>query len=110
MDLQELTRHLDYGKETNLRIIDVFISTGLSDLSEIEAAVREGDAVRATTFAHSLKGAAGSLGLLELLQHARTIEDESRRGNLERVGDWVQRFKGEINRIAKLAEQYRAMP
>ncbi|MCU0595994.1 MAG: Hpt domain-containing protein [Desulfobacterota bacterium] len=110
MDLQELMMHLDYGKETNLRILDAFIHTGLADLGAIEVAIKEGDSVRVATVAHSLKGAAGALGVVEFLQHARRIEEESLRGNLEGVGDWVQELKEKTQRIAELAEQYRAMP
>lgn len=110
MDLQELMMHLDYGKETNLRILDAFIHTGRSDLDEIEAAIKEGDSVRVATAAHSLKGAAGALGVVEFLQQARRIEEESLRGKLGGVGDWVRALKEKTRRIAELAEQYRAMP
>ncbi len=65
-----------------LELLSLFVETARSDLAAIESGVSSGDAPKAANGAHSLKGAAASLGLPEICEGARLIEQAAREGKL----------------------------
>jgi len=109
-DLEEFIKHLDYGKETNLEIIEVFIQTGRSDLARLEAAINSGDAGAAASAAHSIKGAAASLGLMGVYSRARAMEEKARSGSVTGIQEGLQAICGDLDQIVELAKDYESDP
>jgi len=73
------------GLETDeyLELVEVFVDATRSDLSQLQSAISAGDAPRAAAAAHSIKGAAASLGF-DTTQHlAKKIEMNARKQILE---------------------------
>lgn len=105
-DLEEFIKHMDYGKETNLEIIEVFIRTGRSDLARLEEAINSGDAGAAAAAAHSIKGAAASLGLMGIYSRARAIEERARSGSATGIQEGLQAIAEDLDQIVELAEDY----
>jgi HPt (histidine-containing phosphotransfer) domain-containing protein len=110
MDLQDLIKHMDFGKETNLEIIELFISTGRSDLAELEAAIKAADAGRAAAAAHSIKGASISLGLTGIHSRAGDIEERARSGSTLGIEASVQALAADLDEIVALSDVYRSQP
>jgi two-component system sensor histidine kinase/response regulator len=73
------------GLETDeyLELVEVFVDATRSDLSQLQSAISAGDAQRVAAAAHSIKGAAASLGF-DTTQHlAKKIEMNARKQILE---------------------------
>ncbi len=63
-------------------LIAIFKKSCKSDVENIENGIAAGDADRVCAAAHSIKGAAASLGIEAIRDIARDIEDDSRQGSL----------------------------
>ena len=103
MDFKELAENLGLEEEEYLELIELFVETGVSDLDELLSAVEEKDPEKAANAAHSIKGAAGNLGLMDLHETAGKIEAEARGGALEGVVESVQAMKTRLDEIAQYA-------
>jgi PAS domain S-box-containing protein len=57
-----------------LRLLDVFVGTSTGEVAELQSAMRTGDRERAAHLAHSLRGAAGSVGAVELSGTVAALE------------------------------------
>jgi HPt (histidine-containing phosphotransfer) domain-containing protein len=66
-------------------LLDLFLKTTSSELIEFQSALKEKDAQAAERMAHSIKGAAGSLGLKEIYEAAKRIETAARTNRLEEI-------------------------
>jgi two-component system sensor histidine kinase TorS len=73
-----------------MELLKLFIDTGISDLAELRAAVEAGDKDKVVNAAHSLKGAAGSLGLQEFYNIAKKVELLAREDKLDLISKDIQ--------------------
>ena len=105
MNFRELSENLGLEEEEYLELIDLFIDTGTSDLNKLQSAVEEGNGDEAANAAHSLKGAAGSLGLMDLYETAKVIEGKARNNHLEGIAEAAQALKKKLDRIAEISRR-----
>jgi HPt (histidine-containing phosphotransfer) domain-containing protein len=103
MNFRELAENLGIEEELYLELIELFIQTGTSDLDKVRSAVEEGNAEKAANAAHSIKGAASNLGLMEVYEVAKKIEKQTRNDRLEGIAESAQALKEKLNEIAGLA-------
>ncbi len=64
-------------------LLDIFKDSLKSDLQLIEQGLAEGSATKISGAAHSIKGAAASLGILGINEIAAEIEKDSRAGGID---------------------------
>jgi histidine phosphotransfer protein HptB len=74
MNLKELGDALGLEEDEYRELIELFIETGAVDLAQMQTAVAENDLDRIIRSAHTIKGAAGNLGLTALHETAKQIE------------------------------------
>ena len=74
MNFEKLAGEIGFDKEDYLELIELFINTTTSDIDKLKAAKNNGDFNAAEKAAHSIKGAASSLGLIEISNEAKKIE------------------------------------
>jgi HPt (histidine-containing phosphotransfer) domain-containing protein len=67
----------------------------------LQSALDEEDQQKAVHAAHSIKGAAINLGLVELYEFAKSMEINARENHLAKVNEMAKKAKEEIDRIAK---------
>lgn len=103
MNIKELAEDLGLEEDEYMELIELFIDRGMSDLDELQAAVGAGDAEKAASAAHSIKGASGNLGLMEFYGTAKKIEDEARNDNLDEATAAVKTLQKELEDIAAFA-------
>jgi len=103
MNFKELAKNLGLEEEEYLELIELFIETGMSDLDKLQSAIEEGNAEKAANAAHSIKGAASNLGLMEVYGVAKKIENQTRNDRLEGIAESAQALKEKLNEIAGLA-------
>ncbi len=103
MDFKELAENLGLEEEEYKELIELFIMSGRSDLENLQTAIEAGDSGEAASAIHSLKGAAGNLGLSDFYEAAKKIEADIREGSLEGVVESVQALMMSLEKIASLA-------
>lgn len=103
MSLKEMAESLGLNEEEYCQMIELFFESGGSDLKNLERAVAEGDAPRAHAASHSLKGSAGSLGLMDIYEQATFIDDKLREGDLEGVAELVTGLRKHYDQLAAAA-------
>jgi histidine phosphotransfer protein HptB len=64
-------------------LLEIFKDSLQSDIEIIEQGLGEGGAAKVCRAAHSIKGAAASLGIFGIREIAHAIEEESRGGGLD---------------------------
>ncbi|NOR23167.1 MAG: Hpt domain-containing protein [Desulforhopalus sp.] len=71
-------------------LLEIFKESFLSDLQLIEEGLAEGSAVKIMGAAHSIKGAAASLGILGIHETALQVEEDSRAGGVDVAREKVE--------------------
>jgi HPt (histidine-containing phosphotransfer) domain-containing protein len=99
MDFKELAENVGVEEEEYLELIELFIETGMSDLNTLSSAIKEKNAEKAANAAHSLKGAASNLGLMELCEAAKKIEEGTLNDRLEETAEDTQTLKEKLDII-----------
>jgi len=102
MNFGKLAEDLGLEREEYLELIELFIETGMSDLDKLQSAIKEENTEKAFNAAHSLKGAAGSIGLMELSETAKEVEEKARNYRLEETAEAAQALKKKLGVIAEL--------
>jgi len=103
MDIKELAENLGLEEDEYLELLELFIDTGIVDVDKLRSAIEEGNTEEAANAAHSLKGASGSLGLMEIYGLAQKTEKEARNNSLDGLVESVQTLKGQIDSLAEVA-------
>lgn len=74
MDFKAMGANLGLEEDEFRELIDLFMETGRSDYDSLKAALAGGDCDAAARYAHTLAGASGNLGLMDLHSAAKRIE------------------------------------
>jgi HPt (histidine-containing phosphotransfer) domain-containing protein len=85
MDIKKISASYGLTVEEFRGILEVFVPTAQADIGKIGAARQKGDAGAAEEAAHSLKGAAGNLGFVEMSETARRVEIDARNNDLAAI-------------------------
>ncbi|MWV54632.1 response regulator [Chlorobium phaeovibrioides] len=104
--LQDVLQRLQNDREIVRIIIHQFLEETAEQIASIVTAARQSDPARFRLLAHTLKGAASTVGAAELSRHAAMLEDAERSKDLERVENLLGNlhdqflvFKNEVARI-----------
>lgn len=79
-------------------VLTVFLADAPTRLAAIDDAIRAGDAQAIHRTAHTLKGAAGSIGATALQARCRELEEAGKEGTLDRAADLGRRVHDEFAR------------
>ncbi len=99
MNFQALADNLGLEVNEYMELIELFIDTGSADFQRIQEALagRNSDQIRRS--AHTIKGAAGNLGLMDVSATAKTIEDSASQNRLDHLARAVQMLKTQFEII-----------
>jgi HPt (histidine-containing phosphotransfer) domain-containing protein len=103
MNLKELGESLGLDEDEYSEMIDLFFESGGADLKKIETAVAAGNAGQGYAASHSLKGSAGSLGLMAIYDKTTIVDDKLRRGDLDGVAEMVTSLRKEYDLLVAAA-------
>lgn len=81
MNFEKLAGEIGFAKEDYMELIELFISTTTTDIDKLKTAINKGDFNAAERAAHSIKGAASSLGLTDISDEAKRIERAAKEGS-----------------------------
>ncbi len=99
MNFQELAENLGLEIDEYRELIELFIDTGAADFRKIQEGMAGGDSEQVSRSAHTIKGAAGNLGLMDVSDTAKIIEDRATNNQLNGLDDTV----------ATLGDQFKAI-
>ncbi len=103
MNFSELAGNLGLEEDEYLELIKLLIETSRADLEGIEASIREQNSDEVANRLHSIKGAAGNLGLMEIYDLAKQGEQIARNNAMDQLSDIVQGLKTRLNSLAEAA-------
>ncbi len=101
MELEKLAERLGLDVEDIRELLELYVETTTSDLAQLKGAIEAKDAQLAHAKAHSIKGASGNLGLAEVYELAREIDDQARANSLDRLNEMIQVLEEKFNSLAK---------
>lgn len=102
MDIKKLAGNLGLEEEEYLELVELFMDRGRSDIDELQAALGAGDAEKVAGTAHSIKGAAGNLGFVEIYKEAAMIESQALEKSLEGSEALMHSIIKNVEKIALL--------
>lgn len=83
-------------------LIDIFKEAATTDLANLKQGISKGDIAMSTASAHSIKGAAASLGLEGLRKLAALMEADCREGSLRVVTEKLPELEHLLSLLQKL--------
>ena len=103
IDIQKLADQLGLDVEDYTELIDLYIETTKADFEGLKTALAARDAKEVHRKSHSIKGSSGNMGLMELYETAKEINDNARADNLEGLEDLVLSFSDQFQELAQEA-------
>ena len=90
MNFKELGENLGLDEDEYRELIELFIDTGSAEFNSLQAAFAESDFEQMSRSAHTIKGAAGNLGLMDVQSVAKIIEENAVTKTLDGVAEAMQ--------------------
>jgi len=101
VNLNQLAENLGLTKDEYLELLELLVDTGRVDLENAEAALKAQDTQETAHRLHSIKGAAGNLGLMEIYEKAKEGEQLARKGILDHLADIIQDIRTCLDLLAE---------
>ena len=105
MKLKELAENLEMGVDEFLEMMRLFLETSASDLNQWQSGIDEGNSKKIMTAAHSIKGAAINLGLVEIYEVAKETEREARDNHLGGATRGMTSLREKLDQIAESLQE-----
>jgi HPt (histidine-containing phosphotransfer) domain-containing protein len=101
MNFKELADKIGLEEEDYRELVDLFLDTGMADYDQLKSAYAESDDVQVARSAHTISGASGNLGLMNVYEVAKRIELAAIDKQLDRVNSDVEALQGLFDEIAQ---------
>lgn len=102
MNLKKLADNLGLEEDEFRELVELFIETGTADFKKIESGMAEHDADQVMRSAHTIKGAAGNLGFMEISDVAKFIEENAGNNALEDLDQAVSTLHSHLKSITAI--------
>lgn len=99
MNFQELADNLGLEVDEYRELIELFIDTGAADFQKIQDGMASSDSEQVMRSAHTIKGAAGNLGLIDVSETAKIIEENATNNQLDSLGNTIDTLKTQFEAI-----------
>ena len=101
MDFRVLARSLEMKECDLVEFVKLFLEATASDLLHLEESVKQGEAREVRSLAHSIKGAAANLRLMDIFEAAKRIETHALENHLENVPEIIGMIKEKLDHLAQ---------
>jgi len=105
MDLKGMAEKLGFEEKDFLELVQIFVDATRTDLDDIEQAIARKDVKKLIESAHSLKGAAGTLGIRSIQDKAKVLVDNARKNVLEGSAEALAAIRKDVERLAATIEK-----
>lgn len=100
MNFKELGENLGLDEDEYRELVELFLDTGLADFNMMKDALAAGDADKVSRSAHTMNGASGNLGILDVHQIAKKMEQDANAGQLDSVATEMDTLKDLFDKIS----------
>jgi HPt (histidine-containing phosphotransfer) domain-containing protein len=97
MDFNDLATRLGIDEEDIKELVELFITTTLSDIEKIRKGISDNNPADAAAASHSIKGAAGNLGFDEIFSIAGDMEMQAKKGSLDNFNVYANDIEGRVH-------------
>ena len=99
MNFKELGENLGLEEDEYRELVELFVNTGTADYEKIQSGLASSDADQVMRSAHTIKGAAGNLGLIDVSDVAKIIEENAIGNHLDGLDQVVRQLKTHFEAI-----------
>ena len=104
-DKRRLLDTLGGDESTMHEVLKMFLDDMPTQINRLEEAVNSGDARRATRQAHTVEGAAASVGAVLLRECSASLEELGRTSQLDEIGVRLNDLRAEFAEVRKVVEK-----
>ena len=103
MNFKELGENLGLEEDEYMELVELLIDTGKVDLQKLKTAIEQGDSDEAGNAAHSLKGASGNLGIMDIYETAGQCEEAARNHQMKDLPPLAQKIDDLLKTLSEAA-------
>jgi HPt (histidine-containing phosphotransfer) domain-containing protein len=90
MNFKELGENLGLDEDEYRELVELFVDTGSAEFERLKTGIAANDKDTMVRSAHTIKGAAGNLGLMEIHEEAKKIEHLISQGRTDDLDQAMQ--------------------
>lgn len=102
VNAKRLAEQVGLEESDYLELLDLFVDTAFSDLSELQEAIDHLDSEKVWRTAHSIKGAAANLRFSEIFEAAKRLEMSAKEGHLDEAAETVRMIRKSLDSIGAI--------
>jgi HPt (histidine-containing phosphotransfer) domain-containing protein len=99
MNFKELGEALGLDEQEYMELIELFVTSGGADFQRLKTALAASDLDQVARSAHTIKGAAGNLGLMDLHETAKHIEHDAGQHRVDGLAEAVKTLASQLDAI-----------
>ena len=105
MNFKELGDRIGLEEDEYRELVELFMETGMADYDRLKVAFEAGDAQQVARSAHTIQGAAGNMGIMNVREVAKRIELAAGENHLDAVSAELDNLKGLFDEIARFVQE-----
>ncbi|MBF0229618.1 MAG: Hpt domain-containing protein [Desulfamplus sp.] len=99
MDFKEMAENIGLEEEEFVELLEMLVDVSMTDIANFETEFSAGNYSQAAMAAHSIKGASGNLGLIDISTTAAELEKEAKNSNQSLIAEKISFLKSQFNII-----------
>mgnify|MGYP002725668101 CR=1 FL=1 len=99
MNFKDLASRLGIDDEDFMELVELFVTTTLTDIDKIKKGVLEQNPTNAAAASHSIKGASGNLGFDDIFTLSKDMEMQAKQGSLDNFDNYIDDLENMVNAL-----------
>ena len=101
MNFTALAENVGLEEDEFIEMAELFVEISVSDLQRLQSAVDQENMKEVVEAAHSIKGASGNMGFMEIYEVTKGLEMNARENKLDGAAEAVGSIKEMLDRIGE---------
>lgn len=104
MNFKELGEKIGLEEDEYRELVELFMETGMADYDRLKTAFEAGDAQQVARSAHTIQGAAGNMGIMNVHEVAKRIELAAGENQMDAIPAELDSLKGLFDEVARFVQ------